>query len=67
MDDLEVRYDITVGSMPGHVGTVGLSRADVGPGPGDTTVYAFDEEFTSAQAREVARMLVRAADLADAG
>jgi hypothetical protein len=67
VDDLEVRYDITVGNVPGHVGTVGLARADIGPGPGDTTVYAFDEEFTTAQAREVARMLVRAADLADAG
>jgi hypothetical protein len=67
VDDLEVRYDVTVGTLPGHTGTIGLTRADVGPGPGDTNVYAFDEVFSSAQAREVAQMLVHAADLADAG
>ena len=67
VDDEEVRYDITVGTMPDHLGTVGLTRADVGPEPGETTVYAFDEVFSSSKAREVARMLVHAADLADAG
>lgn len=67
VDDEEVRYDVTVGTMPDHVGTIGLTRADVGPEPGQTTVYALDEVFTSSQAREVARMLVHAADLADAG
>ena len=67
MDDLEVRYDVTVGTMTDQAGTVGLSRSDVGPEPGDTTVYAFDEAFSSSQAREVARMLVHAADLADGG
>jgi hypothetical protein len=67
VNDLEVRYDVTLGTMPDQAGTVGLTRADVGPGPGETTVYAFDEVFTSAQARGVARMLLRAADLADAG
>ncbi len=48
VDDEEVRYDTTVGTMPDHVRTVGLTRADVGPEPGETTVYAFDEVFTSA-------------------
>jgi len=67
VDDEEVRYDTTVGTMPDHIRTVGLTRADVGPEPGETTVYAFDEVFTPAAAREVARMLVHAADLADAG
>jgi hypothetical protein len=67
VDDEEIRYDITVGTMPDHVGTVGLTRADVGPEPGPTTVYVSDEVFTASEAREVARMLVHAADLADAG
>ena len=67
VDDEEVRYDITVGTMPNHQGTIGLTRADVGPGPGETTVYVFDEQFSSTQARQVAQMLVYAADLADAG
>jgi len=67
VDDEEVRYDITVATMPDHVGTIGLTRADVGAEPGETTVYAFDEVFSPSQAREVAGMLVRAADLADAG
>ncbi len=67
VDDEEVRYDVTVGTVPHSHGTVGLVRADVGPEPGETTVYAFDERFTSTQARQVAQMLVHAADLADAG
>ena len=67
VNDLEVRYDITLGTMPDRVGAVGLVRADVGPEPGETTVYAFDEVFTSEQARGVAAMLLHAADLADVG
>jgi hypothetical protein len=67
VDDEQVRYDTTVGTLPDRAGTVGLSRADVGTEPGQTTVYAFDAVFTSSSAREVARMLVHAADLADAG
>ena len=64
VDDEEIRYDVTVGILPDQSGTIGLTRADVGPEPGETTVYVLDEAFTSSQARE---MLVRAADLADAG
>ena len=67
VDDEEVRYDVTLGTMPDKVGSVGLSRVDVGTAPGETTIYAFDQVFTPSQAREVARMLVVAADLADAG
>ena len=67
VDDEEIRYDVTVGILPDQSGTIGLTRADVGPEPGETTVYVLDEAFTSSQAREVARMLVRAADLADDG
>ena len=66
VDDEEVRYDITLATMPAR-SEIGLTRVDVGPEPGETSIYAFEEVFTPSQAREVARLLVHGADLADAG